>query len=131
MPNLANITVKKADGTTAVTYQARMGASSDRTPAVWVSTTQGSTPAANPTFEMSSRSNGPQTARRLDHKFKFPVTALVEGRESIVDLNIANGSVVIPQMQSPAQISEFAHQYCNIMYDVIIRASFIDGYAAR
>lgn len=131
MPSLANITVKKADGTTDVVYTAALGATADKSPAIFISKTQGTTLAANPKFELSSQWNGPRTARRVNHRFTFPISSVKDGVEMVVGNAIFEGSAVIPQAASAAQIKEWAYQYSNLMAAALTKASLEEGFAPR
>lgn len=132
MPTLANITVKKADGTTDVVYTAMMGSSGDRTPAIWQNQTVGTTPAERPTLTIQSRSNGAGTARRSDISFIWPTTSQDAGANKVVD-GRANftGSYLIPQNQTSAVIKEQVYQLCNLLAAALIKQSIEDGFAPR
>lgn len=132
MPQLANIVIKKADGTTDVTYTALQAASGDGVYARWASKTVGTTPAQQPTLVMKSASNGPGTARRIDISYRWPTVKQDAGGNVVIDGGMnATASVLIPQNQSGADIKEQAYQFGNLVASALVKASIEEGYAPR
>lgn len=130
MATMADITIKKNDGTTDITYSAKVASAGDNTSAVWKSTTVGTAPAHNPTIAMSTRSNGPNTARRVDVKFVYPHTVTgTDGSVSIDNQAIFTGSFVLPQGMPQADINEAVSQCYNLLYASLIKTASKDGYA--
>lgn len=132
MPTLANITVKKADGTTDVVYTAVAGASGDNTPAVFRNNTVGTTLAERPTLLLASKSNGPKTGRRVNADFSWPTTSQDAGGNKVITGRMTGtASVLIPQNQDVATIAEQAAQFANLLASALVKASFNEGYAPR
>lgn len=132
MPTLANITVKKADGTTDVTYTAVAGAAGDKTPAVFRNNTVGTTIAERPSLLVSSRDNGPKTGRRVEINYSWPITAQdAGGNKTITGRMTGSCSVLIPQNQDASVIAEQAAQFGNLIGSTLIKASFNEGFAPR
>lgn len=131
MPQLANIVIKKADGTTDVTYVG-IAASTGNSPAVFRNNTVGTTVAERPSLLIASRDNGTRTARRVDVNYSWP---LVEqdsgGNKRVTGRMTGSASVLIPQSQGADVIKEQAHQFGNLMAAAIVKASFEEGYAPR
>jgi hypothetical protein len=75
MPSMADIIVKKNDGTTNITFTAMVASAGDKSQAIWRSTTVGTAAAHQPELRMTSRANGTGTARRVDLHFSYPSTA--------------------------------------------------------
>lgn len=132
MPTMANITVKKADGTTDVIYTAVAGSSGDKTPAIWRNQTVGTTPAEYPMLTLTSRANGAGTARRVDFSYTWPVTSQDAGGNKVVD-GRANftGSFLVPQNQANSVIQEQVYQGCNLIASALVKSSVADGFAPR
>lgn len=132
MPTMANITVKKADGTTDVIYTAVAGSSGDKTPAIWRNQTVGTTPSEYPTLTLSSRSNGPGTARRVDFSYTWPTTSQDAGGNKVVD-GRANfsGSYLVPQNQTQGVIQEQVYQACNLIASALVKSCIAEGFAPR
>lgn len=131
MPSLANITIKKADGTTDVVYTAIAGAAGDGVPAVFRNNTVGQTLSERPTLLLKAAFNGPKTARRLRGDFAWPTVRDVGGERTITGRMSGDFSVLIPQNQDPALIKEQAFQFGNLIASTLIKASMEEGYAPR
>lgn len=132
MPTLANIVVKKADGTTDVTYTAIAGAAGDKSAAVFRNNTVGTTVAERPTLLISSRDNGPKTGRRVDVNFQWPLTSTdAGGNKTVTGRMTGSCSVLIPQNQDADLISEQAAQLSNLLGATLTKACFSEGYAPR
>jgi len=98
MPTMANITVKKSDGTTDVTFSALQGSSGDGVAAVWRCESVGTAAGHKPSVTMTSRWNGPRTARRVDASFMYPqiATDTATGLTSVVNKVPVTISAVVP-----------------------------------
>lgn len=132
MPTLANITVKKSDGTTDVVYTAIAGAAGDNNPAMFRNDTIGTTLAERPTLLIRSLSNGPKTARRVNLDFSWPITSQDAGGNKVVTGRmVGTASVLIPQNQDVTVIKEQAHQFGNLIGSTLVKSSFNEGYAPR
>lgn len=130
MPNMANITVKKADGTTDVVYTAATPAAGDKSPAVWKNTTVGTVLAARPTFTLVSMDNGTRKARRLRTSFMWPKTRTDALSNVIVSGGASSeSSHLIPQDMTPQEIDEYVSQYANLLASALIKSSMTSGYA--
>jgi hypothetical protein len=130
MAAMADITVKKADETTNIVYTGKVASAGDRTAAVWKSETVGTAPAHNPSFSLTSRSNGDGKVRRVEHAGAYPQTATAaDGSVTVVNIAQGSGSFAIPQGMPQTDINEFVAQYCNMLASVLIKASIKAGYA--
>lgn len=128
MANMADISVKKADETTSITYSQVAASAGDRTPALWKSTTVGSAPAHNPSASLSSRWNEKKTARRLDFMYSYPQTATAaDGSVSIINVLPIEVSVVVPQGMPQTTIDEAIAQAMNLLASALIKTSFREG----
>lgn len=131
MPNMANITVKKADGTTDVVYAALMPSAGDQTPARW------HVPAANavslfrPSFEMVSRFNQRRDARNVSTVLKYPDVRTVSGADVVVGNCIINVSGIVPLQVTDAVIAEAIAQAANLFKATLVQDCFKTGYAAQ
>lgn len=131
MPAITNIVVRKADGTTDVTYVAQQGASGTA-PAIFRNNTVGTTVAERPSLAVRARSNGTGTSRRVDVDFAWPTVSTDAGGNKVVTGRM-NGScsVLVPQNQDAAVIKEQTYQFANLLASALIKASFEEGYAPR
>lgn len=132
MPTMANITVKKFDGTTDVVYTGVAGSSGDKTPAIWKSLTVGTTPAERPTLELVSAPNGPGTARRIRYKYSWPVITQDAGlNKKVSGQHVLEGSFVVVQSDTSVNLQEAVYQGLNLLSSVLVKASTAEGYAPR
>lgn len=132
MPTIANITIKKSDGTTDVVYTAIQGAAGPNVPAMFRNNTIGTTIAERPTLLIKAGDNGNKTSRRVRLDFSWPLVITDSGGNKRVSGRMAGeASVVIPQNQDAAVIKEQAYQFGNLIGHALVKASFDEGYAPR
>lgn len=132
MPSLANITVKKADGTTDVVYTAIASAASDGSPALFRNNTVGTTVAERPTLLIAAKDNGPKTARRVNVDFSWPLVQTdAGGNKTVSGRATGSASFLAPQNQDYAVIEEQAHQFGNLIGSALVRACFSEGMGPR
>lgn len=130
MPTMANITVKKADGTTDVVYSQANPSAGDKAPAVWKNQTVGTVLAARPTFTLVASDNGTKKARRFRSTFFWPKTR-TDALSNVIVSGGASGesSHLIPQDMTPTEIGEYVAQYANLLASALIKQSMNEGYA--
>lgn len=130
MPQIANITVKKNDGTTDVVYTGLVPSAGDKSPAIWRANSLGTAPALRPEFMVTSQPNGPKTARRVNTKFSFPsLVTGSDGRKSVADRVVMELSVVLPQGMDEGDVNEAVSQGVNLLNSTLVRDSLKIGYA--
>jgi hypothetical protein len=131
MTAASNYVIKKYDGTTSITWTVMKGSGGDTDPAVWRSETATGTNGQRPTFQLSARSNGDGTVRRLDFKGVFPSvytetdTSLTKVLASVV----LTGSIAVPQGIGATDMQEACGQLCHLIGDPGTVAAFLAGYA--
>lgn len=132
MPTLSNITVKKYDGTTDVTYVAVAAASADGVPAEYQLQTGFAIPATRPTLKVSSRNNGKGTARRINGAFRWPLSYLDPNGKLVISGSVPGEfSIVLPQDVDPAVIREAHQQFVHLLASTVLKAVLDDGQAPR
>jgi hypothetical protein len=131
MPSMANITVKKYDGTTDIVYTAMSPSSGDGVAAVWRSESAGSAAGFKPLVSLSSRWNGQKTARRMEISATFPQTATDSTTTitSVVSRFPLTFSIVIPSDMPDTTVQEAVAQLTNILVSSLVRSSLVTGYA--
>lgn len=131
MPSMANITIKKNDGTTDIVWTAACPSSGDGVPAIWRSETVGTAPAHYPTFELRSRYNGQKTARRMDANFVYPQTATdsTTSLTTVVNRVPIQISAAIPTNVPAAVIAEAISQAANLLASTLVKDSMKAGFA--
>lgn len=130
MPQMANITVKKADGTTDITYVALSGAGGDGMPAVWRAGTTGAA-MHRPTFAVSTRWNGPKTARRVVAQFTYPEVVSSGGVDAVANRLPIEITGPVPMGMSDAAIAEAVAQAANLFKAALIQEIFKTGFSAN
>lgn len=129
MPMMANITVKKYDGTTDIVYTASNAAGADGTVASWYAPALNGTVASRPTFESWCRWNGPKTARRVEFRGSYPQALTDTNTGLVVVRNQATmtGSFLIPSQMNATDLNEFAAQMTNLYVSILVRDAIRTG----
>lgn len=131
MPAMANITVKKNDGTTDVVYTAVQPSAGDKSPAVWQNQTVGTAVAHRPEFRATAQDNGTNTARRLSVAYVYPsLVNGTDGRVSVGDKVTFSGSFTLPKNMPVADTNEAASQLSNLIAAALVKEMLKSGYAA-
>lgn len=130
MPTMANVTVKKNDGTTDILYTVVAASGGDKSPAVWRSNTVGTAAGQRPEMRVSSRPNGDGTARRIEGSYSYP--SLVTGSDG--KINVASRynvqfSAVVPAAMLDADVNEAAAQSLNFLANALMKSVFQSGFA--
>lgn len=131
MPTMADIVVKKADGTTNVTYVAKVASAGDKTPASWSQDAASAYRNQRPTLSISSQSNAPKTARRVQGTFKYPVLRTVDGVVVVAHEIPMSYTAAIPTAVTDAEADEAAAQFGNLLAATLVRAINSTGYSAN
>lgn len=129
MPQMANITVKKYDGTTDVVFTALTPSAGDKVAARWRANAASAIPSNRPIVELISRNNGTGDGRRLTFSGKFPILQTVNTVESQTAIVPVEFSILVPQNADMIQVQEAVAQLSNLLVSSLIRSSLIDGYA--
>lgn len=135
MPSMASITVKKADGTTDIVYDAVAGSGGDNSPAVWRQDTgsaAGLPVGLRPYLKLNSKWNGPKTARVLNPEYVYPyatqdtTTTLYSAKDRVV---FNNGAYTMPQGVPASVLNEAAAQCNNLLASALVKSAIQVGYA--
>lgn len=130
MPQMANVIVKKNDGTTDVVYTSLVPSAGDKTPAIWKNQTIGSASSHRPELKLTSRDNGTMSARRVEGTFTYPTLATdVQGKVNAVDRVILNVNVVVPKGMPDVDVNEAISQGFNLFASSLLKDSCKTGYA--
>lgn len=131
MPAIANITVKKADGTTDIVYTAKTPASGDNTPAIWRAESVHATPIGQPELRFSARPNGNRTARTFNADYTYPkVYTDVNGQVLTASRFNAKVTGQKPDQMTLTEANEAAAQFGNLMAAALMKMMIADGFAA-
>jgi hypothetical protein len=130
MPIMANITVKKNDNTTDITYTAVSASGGDGSPALWKENTASTVPAFRPSFALKSDWNGSKSARKVLTEFRYPTTVTDSGgKQSVSDTAIITISGTFPQGMTDTQLNEAVSQGLNLAAATLVKDSCKAGYA--
>lgn len=132
MPAIANMVIKKNDGTTDISYTAICPSSGDGVPAVWRSESVGTAMAHRPEIRLSSRDAANGAKRALRGTFVYPQlsTNTTTGVTSVVDRVMASFDVAIPKGMPQSDVDEAVSQFGNLMAAGQIRNALKAGYSA-
>lgn len=130
MPQASNITVKKNDGVTDVTYTSIQPSSGDGVQAVWKSTTVGTAPAHQPELRASARSsrNGRGREVRWTHVFPQISTNTTTNVTSVIDSARCSASFEFPTSMDSASINEAVAQFANLLASAAAKGISQSGY---
>lgn len=133
MPAMADITVKKADGTTDIVYGATNPSGGDGTWAYWRSAASAAIIKAKAVLQLMSKWNANQDVRRLQGKFVYPyaVTDTTTGVTSVVKNVSFEFTWQVPQDIPSTEITEAAHQGANLSAATLIKSCVASGFAPQ
>lgn len=132
MPQIANIVVKKADGTTDITYTAVSPAAGPE-PAVWKSQTIGTSAGQQPELRCSSKGRvvkgNPYRDIVLTYKYPKSVSNSTTGEITISEGLSVAVQVHANQTMAQADLKEAAYQIGNLISSTLIKQSIETGYS--
>ena len=134
MPTMASITVKKADTTTDIVFDAITASGGESSPAVWRQDTgaaAGLPVGLRSIFKLYSKWNGPKTARQLAFELVFPysVQDTTTTLYSAKDRCVFTGVITMPQGIPSSNLNEAAAQGLNLLAATLVKSSVSAGYA--
>lgn len=131
MPNMADIVVKKSDGTTNVTYVALSPSAGDKTPAQWRIESIGTVPGNRPSFVVSSKYSADRQARIVEGKLTFPET-FTDTSTGIVSTRLRESfqfTSIIRMDASDVTTAEMVAQAANLISSTLVQSVLRTGYA--
>lgn len=129
MPQMADITIKASNGTTDVVLVAKTPSAGDSSAATWSEDASNTIRKYRPIFSVSSRYNGPRTARRVEIKISVPVMRTV-GLETVQSGGIiSQHSLVLPLDVTDTEAAEAVARIVNFHSSALIKAVLGSGYA--
>lgn len=130
MAAMANITVKKADGVTDITYTALAGSSGETVPAQWRQEDSGLPPALRPSAKCVAKA-GANGRRLVEMLHVRPITRTVDGALVQVGVHTVRVVSTITVTDDQSNIDEAVMQGLNLAGATLIRTSSKEGYAPR
>lgn len=133
MPTMASQTVKKADGTTDIVYDAVAGSGGESSAAVWRQDTgaaAGLPVGLRSFFKLTSKWNGPKTARQMliEGVMPYAVQDSTTTLYSAKDRVVMTATITMPQAIPSANLNEVV-QMLNLMAASLTKSSVQAGYA--
>jgi hypothetical protein len=128
MSNMANITVKKADGATDIVFDAMSPSAGDKSPAFWRAEAVSAFPGRCPTLSLSTQNNGPATARVFEARFTYPVFDEAGVLLGKVPMTLTG---LIPNQISRNDAAEAVHQGTGLMSSALVREALKTGYSPK
>lgn len=129
MPQMANITVKKADGTTDVVYTAQAPSSGDSTPAVFRVDTASTRQGNRPVLTLRTQNNGNRNGRAVRLKLDFPILEMTNSIETVTARVPFELTATLPTNVPSDLVKEAIYQFGNLVVSTLIRQSLESGYA--
>lgn len=132
MPSIANITVKKNDGTTDIVYTGVQPSSGDNSAAVWKSQTVGTASAHQPELRVLAREAQRGAKREIRATYKYPqiATNTTTGVTSVIDSASFAGSWTVSKNMSATDVNEFASQVANLIASSLMKDIVKAGFSA-
>jgi len=132
MAAMANITVKKNDGTTDIIYTAVTPSSGDKSPAIWKAQSVGSAQSHQPELRLSGRDAQSGSKRALRSTYVYPqiATNSTTSITSVVDKAMAATDWNFPKGMAQTDINEFVTQYANLLVATLVKDCVKSGYSA-
>lgn len=129
MSNFNDIVVKKADGTTNVTFVAFQRSAGDKIPARFQQTSGFPIASNRPSLSIAS-SNAGNTGlvRKLTVDGIYPIVNLVTGVQ-IAHVALKGLQILVPLNAPSSDVSEGVHQLLNCVANAVVKSAAIDGTA--
>lgn len=132
MPTMANITVKKNDGTTDIAYTALAGSSGETVPAFWRNETSANPPAFRPSLKFVSKptKNG-SSVKTMETLYVTPVVKTDAGVTTQVGVHTMRVITSVNFSDAQSVIDEHISQGVNLHAAALIKNAFKEGFAPR
>lgn len=129
---MADIVVKKFDGTTDVTFAKLTPSAGDKSPAVWRQSVASGIPNAAPVCTVTSKSSVNKQVRIVEGEILFPITATnsTTGVTTVVDRDKFTFSFQLKANYAQTWHDEAATQAANVVASALMREILREGYSA-
>lgn len=123
MANIANVTVKKADGTTDIVYTAVQGSSGYGSNALWRQEDASVPVALRPVLKMRFQPNGNNNAMRPHFEYSYPhtYTDTTTGLKKQANIVLFSSDGLMPTEVPDAIMAEAVHQFTNLLVNTHVR----------
>jgi len=122
MPNLADLIIKKADGTTDVTWSGIVASAGDRVASRHASKSVSTVPAFQPQMSIKTEANPTNSTRRVHVNIVYPYTVTDSTTTLISKVGQCSyrGEWTIPQDLPQSTVDEFAAQVANLVDTTLV-----------
>lgn len=129
MPQAIDLTIKKANGTTDITWTLMQPASGDGSVATWRSNSVGSSPATRPQMSVSSKTAA-SGVRHVNGTISFPSFVTdTNGIQQVQGVNYFNFHASIAPSALDSDSTEMAAQAANLLATTLLKAVNASGFA--
>lgn len=130
MPSLANMTVKKNDGTTDITYAAVQPATGE-SPAVFLAPSVGATADTRPELRIKAVRDARGTVARITGTYMYPysVQNTTTGVTTIEKRIMGRFEFMVPQGIPTSSTDEAVSQGCNLVAHTLFKSCAKEGFA--
>jgi hypothetical protein len=129
MPALANVTVKKSDGTTDITYTGLTPSSGDKTPAVFRVQSVGTSVRERPEVRVSTYDSPDGNRRVVKENYVYPVVKEINGVNTVVDYITKSVETKYPKQAIDDDVKEAAYQSANVAAGTLFKSVHETGFA--
>lgn len=128
MADMANITVKNAANVDVV-FVKKTPSAGDKSPARW--TADAASPIANfrPAFSLVTRDNARGNGRVFQASYSGPITATVDGVETLLATEPLTCSGTLPTNVDSAKVNDHYVLFSNLLVAALIRQAMSEGHA--
>jgi hypothetical protein len=129
MPQAADLTIKKADGSTDIVWTLKQPASGDGSAAVWRSDTIGDSPAVRPEFRVTSKSSQ-GGVRHVNGTISYPsFVEDADGIQVVQGVGFCNFHFAIPPGMLDSDALQLAAQAANLLDTTLMVSVNSTGFA--
>lgn len=129
MPNMANVTIKAANGTTDVVLVAKVPSAGDKSPAKWTVDTAAAIREHRPSATLMSQDNGNRTARKMSIVSRFPVVRTINGVLTVVATVPCSIDIPMPNGLTDTEAAEAIAFHVNFAASTLAKECMKEGYA--
>lgn len=122
MPSMADITVKKNDGTTDIVWTAVAASSGLSVPANWQSQSVGTAQSHRPDLRLSAKDSGKNRVMRATFVYPMTYTNSTTGLTQVADRITADLTFSVPKVLTQTNIDEAVSQYANLLKSTLVQA---------
>lgn len=123
MPQLSNLTVKKADGTTDIVYTGLSPSAGYGSPALFRSNSVGTSIAQRPSLLVTPISRPNRTVVKTN--YVYPIIDPATGK--VVDYGTIKAESNFPVTADDSVINEITHQGTNLLATALVKSVFKEG----